>query len=218
MKGYMVMVLANHFVFYDLSKEKTIEVRLPIEPYPGVPFYHYLWNLGTKKDGYYNQIMLEQITGSKRPFMLSTHRKFFLIVPDDTTTAELNFLESFFSKYMAGDNRYTLQYGLPGQENADYIFISQTCRSFVFSYVSGLEHKAVKFLPLHVKEEEAFRKIIVEFQNEGVLESTPIFVNRSEKNNIPYGIGQELSLEQLFDYEKNKLHLPKRSFTPTGFI
>lgn len=197
MKKYMVAVLANHFAFYELSSKKVIEVRLPIDTLPCIPFYHYLFDKKTKEGEYYNGLILEQIEGSKRPFILSTHRKFYFLVPDDATMVDIAALGKYFSMTMHGRSRAIKQFELLAQQYPTYIFISQTCRSFVFSYVNKRKREAVKCLPLHINDEEVFQNTIQEFHKNGTLENIPVFVNRSEKNNIPCKIGQELSLQQL---------------------
>lgn len=196
MKKYIVAVLTNNFVFYELSSQKTIETWLPLEPLPYIPFYHYLYNKRSK----YNELLLEQMEGSKKPILLSCNRKFYFLVPDDATYVDTTILSEYFSMAMRGICYAMEQYMLLAQQYPSYIFISQTCRLFVFSYVNEKLRKAVKYLPLHIKNEEAFRHIIQEFHNDGALECTPVYINRSEKNDIPFGIGQELSLQQLLTY------------------
>lgn len=205
MKKYIVAVLRNHFVFYELSSQKVVESYLPIEPLPCVPFYHYLFNMRAKKDVYYGELILEQIEGSKKPFILSTNRKFYFLAPDDATPIDKTILVEYFLMTMRGKCSTMEQYELMAQQYPSYIFISQTCRLFVFSYVNNRKREAVKCLPLHIKNEEAFQSIIKEFHNNGALKDTPVFVNRSEKNDIPFGIGEEVSLQRLLTYGENAL-------------
>lgn len=205
MKKYVVAILANHFAFYELSSQKIVETQLPIEALPCVPFYHYLFDMKARNGESYGELLLEQIEGSKKPFILSSHRAFHFLAPDDATRIDEAALNQFFSIALRGKIYEMKQYELLAQQYPTYIFISQTCRSFIFSYVKNRKREAVKCLPLHVKNKETFQEMVQELRQHDALENIPVFVNRSEKNDIPDEIGQELSLPQLLTYGASAL-------------
>lgn len=198
-KEYLVFVLNESFLFVDLTTNQPIEISFPISPIPYVPFYHYLYELEIQKEigKPFFSIIFEKLGLPQKPHGGTFNFiELYVVIPDDTLQVDRRILEDYFFMYIGRKITIIEQNLLISTQETDYISISQTTRSYVFTYVKEGYTKAKKFYPsTQIFDIETMKREFDYLHEDCKNKKLPVLVNHLCKNTIPKNVGASVEIE-----------------------